>query len=59
LKAYLASQPSAAKIADMSDEAKEALSQRRKWALVHYVRSLQKKPGIVGWLFIDDTEVTK
>jgi mono/diheme cytochrome c family protein len=59
LQAYLASQPKAEAIAGTSDEAKETLSQHRKWALVHYVRSLQKKPGIVNWLFIDDTEVTK
>jgi mono/diheme cytochrome c family protein len=59
LKAYLASQPKAAAIANKSDEAKETLAQHRKWALVHYVRSLQEKPGIVHWLFIDDTEVTK
>jgi mono/diheme cytochrome c family protein len=59
LKAYLSSQPSLEKAQALDDEAKTALTQRRKWALVHYVRSLQKKPGIVQWLFTEDTEVTK
>ena len=58
LKAYLAAQPTAAALRDLDDEEKEALTQKRKWALVHYVRSLQKKPGIVSWL-TSDTEVTK
>lgn len=59
LKAYLAAQPSLEKAQALSDEDKTELTQRRKWALVHYVRSLQKKPGIVQWLFTEDTEVTK
>lgn len=59
LQAYMASQPTSMAVAAMDPEAKEALTQRRKWALVHYVRSLQKKPGIVSWLFLEDTEVTK
>lgn len=58
LKDYLAAQPTAEAVRALDDEAKEELTQKRKWALVHYIRSLQKKPGILGWLS-EDTEVTK
>lgn len=58
LKDYLAAQPTAQAIRDLDDEAKTELTQKRKWALVHYIRSLQKKPGVVGYL-TTDTEVTK
>jgi cytochrome c oxidase cbb3-type subunit 2 len=58
LRAYLAEQPTVAEARGLDGDAKEELTQRRKWALVHYVRSLQKKPGILLWLFTDDTEVT-
>src|SRR5690606_6181118 len=58
LKAYLAAQPTSAALRALDDEAREAVIQKRKWALVHYVRSLQKKPGVLGWLTAD-TEVTK
>lgn len=57
LRAYLASQPSAEAFRALEPARKQALTERRKWALVHYVRSLQKKPGILGWL-TQDTEVT-
>jgi mono/diheme cytochrome c family protein len=59
LQDYLARQPKLEAAQALDDERKEALTQRRKWALVHYVRSLQKKPGIVQWLFTEDTEVTR
>ena len=58
LKAYLAAQPTQAAVRALDDDAQTALTERRKWALVHYVRSLQKKPGILGWL-TEDTEVTR
>ncbi len=58
LKNYLAAQPTGAAVRALDDEDQEALTQQRKWALVHYIRSLQKKPGILGWL-TEDTEVTK
>jgi mono/diheme cytochrome c family protein len=58
LQAYMASQPTAAQVSALSADAKTELTQRRKWALVHYVRSLQKQ-SLVNWLFIDDTELTK
>jgi mono/diheme cytochrome c family protein len=57
LQAYMASQPTAAAVSAMDADEKEALTQRRKWALVHYVRSLQKH-GFTNWL-TQDTEVTK
>jgi mono/diheme cytochrome c family protein len=58
LKNYLASQPTGEAVRGLDDEAKEELTQKRKWALVHYIRSLQKKPGVLGWLS-EDTELTK
>jgi mono/diheme cytochrome c family protein len=58
LKDYLATQPTAAAVRALDDEKKTALTEKRKWALVHYIRSLQKSPGILGWL-TEDTEVTK
>lgn len=58
LQAYLAAQPSQAAARALDADAQEKLTQQRKWALVHYIRSLQKKPGILGWL-TQDTEVTK
>ncbi len=58
LKDYLAAQPTAEAFRALDDEAKEALTQKRKWALVHYIRSLQKKPGVLGYL-LENTEVTK
>jgi len=58
LKDYLAAQPTAAAIRALDDDSKTALTEKRKWALVHYIRSLQKKPGVLGYL-TEDTEVTK
>lgn len=58
LQAYMASQPSTDAYRALDAGGKQALTERRKWALVHYVRSLQKKPGFIGWL-TQDTEVTK
>jgi mono/diheme cytochrome c family protein len=59
LRDYLATQATSASLATAPAGAKEDLAQQRKWALVHYVRSLQKKPGIIGWMFTEDTEVTR
>jgi mono/diheme cytochrome c family protein len=58
LQAYMATQPTAATLASGPAGAKEDLVLQRKWALVHYVRSLQKQ-SLVNWLFVEDTEVTK
>jgi mono/diheme cytochrome c family protein len=58
LQAYLQSQPSDADINAMSDEKKKELEQRRKWALVHYLRSLIQKPNAAGWIQ-EDMELTR
>src|SRR5690606_20231697 len=47
LKDYLATQPAMADVRALDDEDKEELTQKRKWALVHYIRSLQRNPGIL------------
>ena len=59
LQAYLTSQPTKEQIRAMSDAALEELTDRRKWALVHYLKSLSKEPGLWHRLFVEDTEVTQ
>lgn len=59
LKAYLDSQPTQEQLRDMPEAELEKLKNRRKWALVHFVKSLAKTPGIFYRLFVEDTEVTK
>lgn len=59
LTAYLKAQPTAAAVEAMPAEQKAALDQHRKWALVHYIRSLAKKPNAVQWLFTEDMELTR
>lgn len=54
LRAYLTSQPSAARIGTMTRAEREALAQRRLWALVHYLRSLNRPKGALRWLFGDN-----
>ena len=58
LQAYLQTQPTQDEISNMSDAAKESLADRRAWALVHYLNSLSRKPGLWHRLFVEDTEVT-
>jgi cytochrome c oxidase cbb3-type subunit 2 len=58
LRAYLQSQPTREEIRDMSDSTKESLTDRRAWALVHYLKSLSREPGLWHRLFVEDTEVT-
>ena len=55
---YLASQPTEEKLGNMSDEELERLVGRRKWSLVHFVKSLSRKAGFFYKLFVEDTEVT-
>ena len=59
LASYLQSQPTAAELSALSSEEKQSLVSRRKWALVHYVRSLSRETGLVHWLFVEDTEVAR
>jgi mono/diheme cytochrome c family protein len=58
LRAYLQSQPTREEIRDMSNSTKVSLTDRRAWALVHYLDSLSRKPGLWHRLFVEDTEVT-
>lgn len=58
-RAYLASAPSKADIDALSDGDRQALADRRTWALVHYLRSLYEPPSLWHRLFVEDTEVTK
>jgi hypothetical protein len=58
LQSYLQSQPTQEQIDGMSDSEKQSLSDRRAWALVHYVHSLSREPGLWQRLFVEDTEVT-
>jgi cytochrome c oxidase cbb3-type subunit 2 len=59
LQAYMKSQPVQADVEAMPAERKNELALHRKWALVHYVRSLIRKPGVLNWLFMEDMEVTR
>lgn len=58
LRAYLESQPTREEMSNMPDSAKKSLTDRRAWALVHYVDSLSREPGLWHVLFVEDTEVT-
>ncbi len=58
LEAYFKSQPTDAQINAMTQDQKNQLDLHRKWALVHYLRSLIRKPNALEWLFTDDMELT-
>jgi hypothetical protein len=58
LKAYLDSQPTEKEIGQMSEEKLAVLVNSRAWSLVHFVKSLSTKPGLLYRLFVEDTEVT-
>jgi mono/diheme cytochrome c family protein len=59
LREWLAGQPGEAALKGMTEAQRQELGERRKWALVHYIRSLVRKPGFFGLLFAQDTEVTR
>jgi mono/diheme cytochrome c family protein len=58
LKEWLAGQPGEAALRQMPEEERLALGEKRKWALVFYIRSLIRKPGLFARLFVLDMEVT-
>ena len=58
LKAYFSSQPSDEDIEKMSDEEKQKLNERRKWAIAYYIHSLYQKPGIFKKWFTANTDDT-
>lgn len=59
LKAYLKDQPDEEELANLSEIELANLLNRRKWTLVHFVKSLSRKEGLFYRLFVEDTEVTK
>jgi mono/diheme cytochrome c family protein len=59
LKAWLLSQPAEAALQRMSQDQRTALGENRKWALVHYIRSLIKERNFFVRMFTEDTETTR
>ncbi len=57
LEGHLAAQPSAAQLARMAPEEVGKLVQHRLWALVYYVRSLERPKGVFYWLFRENPEL--
>lgn len=58
LQAWLRTQPREADLHRMDEAGRQALGERRKWALVHYIRSLIRKPNFLVRMFTEDTEST-
>jgi cytochrome c oxidase cbb3-type subunit 2 len=59
LRAYLQTLRTMDALLDLPDAELEAIIARRKWSLVHYVRSLSRERGWAYKLFVEDTEVTR
>ena len=59
LSTYLESQPTGAELDAMTEAELRQLVDRRIWAMVHFVKSLSRKPGILYTWFVEDTEVTQ
>ncbi|MDB5104865.1 MAG: hypothetical protein JWP91_2554 [Fibrobacteres bacterium] len=59
LKDWLRTQPPEASLQKMSAEQRSALGERRKWALVHYIRSLIVNRNYFVRMFTEDTEITR
>ncbi len=59
LRAYLDAQPGEEELSKMSETELGTLANRRRWALVHFVKSLSRKPGLFYRLFVHDYEVTQ
>lgn len=59
LKAWLLARPTEAALQRMSPEQRNVLGESRKWALVHYIRSLVKEPNFFVRMFTEDTETTR
>lgn len=57
LEAYLAGQPTAAELEGMDEAEMERLLEWRTWALVYYVRSLNRPRGVLYWLFGENPEL--
>lgn len=59
LRSYLSGQPTQSQLDGMSQAERQAIADRRAWALVHFVQSLTKTPGFWHKWFVADTEVTQ
>lgn len=57
LELYLTEQPDPNRLRDMSEEEVEALVERRMWALVYYVRSLDRGKSLFYRLFTENPEL--
>ena len=57
LTAYLAEQPTAAALQAMPVTELDRLVERRRWALIYYVRSLDRAKGPLYWLFGENPEL--
>lgn len=57
LRAYLVAEPTSLELEALPDAGFERLVQQRLWALVSYVRSLDRGRGIFYWLLRDNPEV--
>jgi cytochrome c oxidase cbb3-type subunit 2 len=58
LKNWLIGQPTEATLRHMAADKRADLGESRKWALVHYIRTLVKQPNFLVRLFTEDTEIT-
>jgi len=56
---YLAQQPNADALATLSDVELDQLVQTRLWALVYFVRSLERRSGALHWLFGENPDLTR
>jgi len=56
---YLNSQPTKQQLGSLSESELERLSIRRKWSLVHFVKSLAREPGLFYRLFVHNYDVTQ
>jgi cytochrome c oxidase cbb3-type subunit 2 len=59
LKAWLKTQPVESSLQRMSPEQRQALGEKRKWALVHYIGSLIERPSFFVRMFTENTETTR
>lgn len=58
LRTFLADQPTRAQVAAMSNADAQSLAEDRLWALVHYVRSLDRPRGLLFRLFGEKPELS-
>ncbi len=59
LRRYLNSQPPILELDGMTETDRERITTRRKWALVYYMKTLARRPGILYRLFLHNYEVTQ